>query len=67
MDEKIIYIKPNDADVIVKRVGNHKEYEYDKQKGWVRSGFMLEYYLPESDKFDNFREISKEEALRYVK
>lgn len=66
MSEKVIYLKPNDVDVIVKRVGDHEEYEYDKEKGWIRSGFMLEYYLPESDNFDNFAEISYEEALRYI-
>lgn len=41
------------------------QYEYDKkEKKWVRSGILMEYFCDESTLYNSYEEITENEALK---
>lgn len=44
-----------------------KQYLYDKDRGWVRSGILLDYQMPTGPKVGMYRNITEEEALEIIK
>ena len=44
-----------------------KEFYFDaNEKVWKPIGIMLRYFLPESDTFELYEELSKEKALEVI-
>ena len=43
-----------------------KSYKYDKERGWVRSGIMSQYFFPDSPVYESYDEISEEEANKII-
>jgi hypothetical protein len=56
---------PQEEDVIVRTEGRSQQ-EFVKGKGWVESGIMLEYFWPESDMYNQYSELTEEEALKAI-
>jgi|LGVF01.2.fsa_nt_gb hypothetical protein len=64
----IRYFKLNDnkhKNVIVKADGRI-QHRYDKKKGWIRTGIMLDYFSDESDTYDMYEEIKESEAFKLI-
>lgn len=43
------------------------QYEYIHGSGWVRSGILLEYQIPESPLYDAYKEITENEVLEIIR
>jgi transcriptional regulator of nitric oxide reductase len=41
-------------------------FKYTQERGWVRTGMMIDYLFPESDIYDRYREITEEEVNRLI-
>lgn len=59
-------LDPAHENIIVKAEGR-VQYEYEKEKGWVRSGIMLHYFSDESPTYGQYEEISEEVAFNIIK
>ena len=56
----------NHKDVVVRADGpNQEEYDPNKRE-WVWSGIMIDYFSDDSDTYNMFEEISRDEALVVV-
>lgn len=44
-----------------------KQFVYDKDRGWVQTTLMLDYFLPEGRHYDLYEEISEAQALKILK
>ena len=42
------------------------QYRYVAGTGWVRSGILLEYQIPESPLYDLYEQITETEALSQI-
>ena len=67
MPEVLYYrlLDPKHENMIVKAEGSIQQ-RYEPQKGWIRTGIMLEYFWPDSDAYNMYAEISEEEALKEI-
>lgn len=54
-----------DIGKVVKNDGQ-KNYIYKPEKGWVRSGIMSHYFLPFGIYFEQYEEITEEEANKLI-
>jgi hypothetical protein len=50
----------------VVRSESGKSFKYDKERGWVRSGLMSQYFFPESPIYESYDEISEDEANKLI-
>ncbi len=51
---------------IIVRATPDERHQYVYGKGWVRSGIMLHYFLPDGDHYERYEEISEAEALASI-
>lgn len=63
---KFLLLKSSRDNGKVIKADGRKHYEYDTQNGWVRSGIMTHYYLPYGDYYDQYDEITEEEAMKLI-
>jgi len=66
MVEYFILLDRTNNGVIVKADGRI-QYVYVPCDGWVRSGILLEYQIPESPLYDKYEQISEKKALDIVR
>ncbi len=53
--------------IVKKEKETRKEFYFDaNEKVWKPIGIMLRYFLPESDTFELYEELSKEKALEVI-
>lgn len=45
---------------------DRKHFEYIPERGWVRSGIMTHYFLPFGIFFEQYEEITEEEANKLI-
>ena len=50
---------------LVKRKGR-LQHKYDKDRGWVRSGIFMRYVFEESPLYEQYEEITEEEAMKLI-
>jgi hypothetical protein len=50
---------------IVRSEGS-KSYKYVKERGWVRSGIMSQYFFPDSPVYEAYDEIDEEEVRKII-
>lgn len=48
------------------RAEGRSQQRYIKDKGWIESGIMMEYFCDESPLYDSYVEIAEEEALKLI-
>ena len=42
------------------------QYKYDKDRRWVRSGIFMRYVFEESPLYEQYEEITEEEAMKLI-
>lgn len=63
---KYYVLKDFEHNGTVVRSENGKSFKYDKERGWVRTGIMSQYFFPESPVYESYDEISEEEANKLI-
>lgn len=58
-------LDPKHENTIVRAEGRSQQ-QHIKGRGWVESGIMLHYFSDESDTYDEYEEISEDEALKII-
>jgi hypothetical protein len=58
-------LDPQHKGTIVK-TEDKSQYQFELGKGWIRTGIMLDYFFPESDTFDQYEEITEDEASKSI-
>jgi hypothetical protein len=48
------------------RTEGRVQHRYYNEKGWVRTGIMIEYFNDESPYYDSYSEITEEEAKKLI-
>lgn len=48
------------------RAQGRSQQRYVKDKGWVESGILMEYFCDESPLYDSYEIITEEEALKLI-
>jgi len=65
MSEYFILLDPKNNGKIVKADGRI-QYQFIPGEGWVRSGILLEYQIPESPLYDLYKQITEKKALNLI-
>lgn len=63
---KYYVLKDREHKGTIVRSEGGKSYKYDKERGWVRSGIMSQYFFPDSPVYESYEEISEEEANKII-
>lgn len=50
----------------VVRANGRDQQQFIKEKGWVQSGIMIDYFSDESNTYDLYEEISEKTALSLI-
>jgi hypothetical protein len=58
-------LDPEHENMIVK-TEDKVQHRYEPNKGWIRTGIMLDYLWPESDTYDRYEEITEENAMQMI-
>lgn len=56
----------NDRRGTIVRTEGRIHHRYDKIKGWIRSGVLMEYFNDDSPYYDSYNEITEEEAMKLI-
>ncbi|NMA18647.1 MAG: hypothetical protein GX939_07895 [Clostridiaceae bacterium] len=65
MFEYCVLIDKENYGTVVKADGP-KQYRYEKDRGWVRSGILLDYQMPSGPKLGMYKDITEQEALEMI-
>lgn len=65
MFEYCVLLDKDNHGTVVKADGP-KQYRYDKARGWVRSGILLDYQMPSGSKVGMYKDITEKEALKMI-
>jgi hypothetical protein len=65
MFDYCVLLDKDNYGTVVKADGS-KQFMYDKVRGWVRSGILLDYQIPSGPKFGMYRDVTEQEALEII-
>lgn len=58
-------LDPKHKNTVVRADGRSQQ-KFCKDRGWVESGIMIQYFCDESDTYDMYEEITEQEALDLI-